>query len=227
MAQHRDERGRLSPEGQTALKQSEEDRRRALEELMGPEAATEWSLRAGGHANWAANLRGLEVSPDEMRQIAGWKAVTPVAVTVDQRFASRYGVGLDEEQLNAARQAHERTTDDRIRELLGDERYAIMQQANQQNGGSYVQLYDLAERFELPPQVVSQGLQMRQDAEAAGEQIRAHEQLTAAQRRDALRAIQQETRQAVEGLLGADAFYTYQRHGGDWINGLSALNAGR
>ena len=102
-----------------------------------------------------------------------------------------------------------------------------MQHANQQNGGTYAALFDLAERFELPANVIQQGMDMQQSAHTAAEQIRANTSLTTAQRRDALRAIQQETRQAVEGLLGADAFYTYQRHGGNWLNGLSALNAGR
>lgn len=218
MAQHRDERGRLSPEEQSALKQVEEERRRALEELMGPEAATEWRLRAGGHAAWAANLRGLEVSPEESKQIAEWKAdyadhlksLPESEQSVDERFLARYGlpnniISPEAESLN-----------NRIHELLGDERYAIMQQANDRN---YVQLYDLAERFELPPQAVTEAMQMRRDAEAAGEQIRANQQLTAAQRRDALQAIQRESQQAFEQLLGPEAYYTYQRHGGEWLRG--------
>jgi hypothetical protein len=214
VARHRDEGGRLSPEGQAALKQWESDRRLALADLMGPEAAAEWNFRTEGHANWAANLRGLEVSAEELRQIAEWKAMPVVSLEVDERFAARYG--LDGDQIKAARNDQEEAMNDRIRELLGDERFTIMQQANDQN---YVQLHDLAERFELPPQVVSQGLQMQRDAQAAGEQIRADQQLTAAQRRDALTAIQRESQRAFENLLGPEAYYTYQRHGGEWLRG--------
>jgi hypothetical protein len=206
MAAHRDERGRLSSEGQAALKNLELDQSFALQETMGPEAATEWKLRTGGHANWAANLRGFEASPEELQQIAEWKLES--RIDPDN--------GMDEDQLNTLRAAQATVVNERIRELLGDERFAIMQQANDQN---YVQLYDLAERFELPPQVVSQGLQMQRDAQAAGEQVRANQQLTAAQRRDALAAIQRESQQAFEQLLGPEAYYTYQRHGGEWLRG--------
>jgi hypothetical protein len=218
VARHRDERGRLSPEGQAALKQLESDRRLALADLMGPEAAAEWNLRTAGHANWAANLRGLDLSPEEIRQIAGLKAgyadylksLPADEVAVDERFLARYGLP------NNIISPEAEALDNRIRELLGDERYAIMQQANDRN---YVQLYDLAERFDLPPQAITQGLQMQRDAQAAGEQIRANQQLTAAQRRDALAAIQRESQQAFEQLLGPEAYYTYQRHGGEWLRG--------
>jgi hypothetical protein len=213
-AQHHNEHGQLTVEGQAALKQLELDQRLSLQELMGPEAATEWNLRTDGHANWAANLRGLEVSAEEMRQIAEWKAMPVVSLDMDQQFASRSG--LDGDQIKADGKAQEEATNERIRELLGDERFAIMQQADNR---SYVQLYDLAERFELPPAVISQGLQMQQDAQAAGEKIRANQQLTAAQRRDALAAIQRESQRAFENLLGPEAYHTYQRHGGEWLRG--------
>lgn len=230
ITKHLDERGRVTEDGIKKLEELGAELQTRLKELMGPEAAREWELRTSSKSTWAASLRGLEASPEEMRQVAGWmaeyadylKSLPADEVVVDERFLARYG--LPQPDVSPATNAEAEVLENRIRELLGEERYAVMQQANDQN---YVQLYDLAERFELPPQVVSQGLQMQRDAQAAGEQIRANADLTAAQRRDALRAIQQETRQAVEGLLGADAFYTYQRHGGDWINGLSALNAGR
>ncbi len=219
VARHRDERGRLSPEGQAALKQWESNRRLALADLMGPEAAAEWNLRTAGHANWAANLRGLEVAPEELRQIAGWKAdyadyLKSLPTAVDERFLARYG--LSQPNVSPANSADEEAMNDRIRELLGDERFAVMQQANDQN---YIQLYDLAERFELTPRAVTEAMQMRRDAQAAGEQIRANQQLTAAQRRDALAAIQRESQRAFENLLGPEAYYTYQRHGGEWLRG--------
>jgi hypothetical protein len=206
IAEHRDERGGLTKEVLATLNQLEKDQVLALEELMGPEAAAEWKLRTGGHANWAANLRGFEASPEELQQIAEWKLES--RIDPDN--------GMDEDQLNTLRAAQATVVNERIRELLGDERYAIVQQANDRN---YIQLYDLAERFELPPQVVSQGLQMQRDAQAAGEQVRANQQLTAAQRRDALQAIQRESQQAFEQLLGPEAYYTYQRQGGEWLRG--------
>lgn len=214
VARHRDERGRLSPEGQAALKQWESDQRLALADLMGPEAAAEWKLRTGGHATWAADLRGLEVTPEELRQIAEWRA--NLAAISNPRERTEAARAADGGEYKLAFNLDEEATNDRIRELLGDERFAVMQQANDQN---YVQLYDLAERFELPPQAVTEAMQMRRDAEAAGEQIRANQQLTAAQRRDALQAIQRESQQAFEQLLGSEAYYTYQRHGGEWLRG--------
>lgn len=209
-----DENGRVTPEGNLAMAKLMDAHRNQLTALMGPEAAAEWRIRTSGNAGWAAQLRGLEVTPEEMQQIAEWKSSLPMSVPGR--------MPMDVTQSEA-----EQAMNDNIRQLLGDERFTLMQHANQQNGGTYVALFDIAERFELPANVIQQGMDMQQSAHTAAEQIRTNSSLTPAQRRDALRAIQQETRQAVEGLLGADAFYTYQRHGGDWINGLSALNAGQ
>ncbi len=209
-----DERRQVTPQGNSALVALMDAHRSELTALIGPEAAAEWRIRTGGHAEWAAQLRGLEVTSEEMQQIAEWKSSLPASVP-EQKAPS------------PEREVAEQAMNDNIRQLLGDERFATMQHANQQNGGTYVALFDLADRFELPANVIQQGMDMQQSAHTAAEQIRANTTLTTAQRRDALGAIQQETRQAVEGLLGADAFYTYQRHGGNWLNGLSALNAGR
>lgn len=209
-----DEQGQVTPQGNSALTALTEAHRNELTELMGPEAAIEWRFRTSGDAEWAAQLRGLEVTSEEMQQIAEWQSSLPAG--------AQGGRGPSPERKEA-----EQAMNENIRQLLGDERFATMQHANQQYGGTYVALFDVAERFELPSAVIQQGMDMQQSAHTAAEQLRANTSLTTAQRRDALRAIQQETRQAVEGLLGADAFYTYQRHGGEWINGLSAVNAGR
>jgi hypothetical protein len=209
-----DEKGRVTPQGSLAVAALTDAHRSQLTALMGPEAAAEWRIRTSGSAEWAAQLRGLEVTPAEMQQIAEWKSSLPTAVP------GRTPIDVTQSEA-------ERAMNDNIRQLLGDERFNLMQHANQPNGGTYLALFDITERFELPANVVQQGMDMQQSAHTAAEQIRANTSLTTTQRRDALRAIQQETRQAVEGLLGADAFYTYQRHGGDWINGLSALNTGR
>jgi hypothetical protein len=213
-AQHRNERGQITVEGQEVLKQFELDQQLSLQELMGPEAAAEWNLRTEGHANWATNLRGLEVAPEEVRQIVEWRE--SLAAISNPLERTEVAGDSDGGEYKLTFNLEEEAMNDRIRELLGDERFAIMQQANDRN---YVQLYDLAERFELPPQAVTEAMQMRRDAEAAGQQIRADQQLTAAQRRDALQAIQRESQQAFEQLLGPEAYYTYQRHGGEWLRG--------
>lgn len=231
MAAHRDERGQLTPEGKTTVEALKATHERELAALMGPEATAEWRLRTGDLADWASHLRGLEVSPEEMRLIAEWKSEHAnnlndgKANDPDARFAERYGFDLTSGSGGA--DDREKALNERIRNLLGDERFKVMQHANQQHGGAYVALFDISERFELPAGVIQQGMDMQQAAHTAAEQIRANTGLEPAQRRDALRAIQQETRQAVEELLGVEAFYTYQKHGGEWINGLSALNAGR
>lgn len=222
MTKHLDERGRVTEDGIKKLEELGAELQNSLKELMGPDASREWELRTSTKSTWAASLRGLDASPEEMRQIAGWKVdydnylkTLPEAERpMDEQFLARYG--LSQQAVSPAAKAEAEALENRILELLGDERHAIMQQANDQN---YVQLYDLAERFELQPHVVSQGLQTQQDAQAAGEQIRANQQLTAAQRRDALAAIQRESQRAFENLLGPEAYYTYQRHGGEWLRG--------
>ena len=219
MTAHRDENGQITPEGKAALSQLAEAHHGELGELMGPEATLEWRLRTGGQANWASELRGFEATPEELRQIAEWRLTLAESTDDDEKFWGRYGISRPPSDANPA--AGKSAPEARFREMLGDERYAEYQQAKD---ASYQQLYDLSERFELPEQAASQALQMQTDANRAAEQIRNNSNLTGAQRRDALRAIQQETQRSYQGLLGEDAYSTYQRHGGEWLNTLSALN---
>src|SRR5690606_12366154 len=63
-ADHFDDRGGITAAGRKARSEFAAEHRRALQELMGPEGALEWQLRATGDANWANNLRGFEASPE-------------------------------------------------------------------------------------------------------------------------------------------------------------------
>jgi hypothetical protein len=211
----------ITPEGVEAVRKLTAEHQRELSKLMGPDSAREWRLRSGGYSNWAGDLRGLEVTPEEIRQVAEWR------LAVDDAYPAGNATAVGTAQQRADRAKAEADLNQRIKSLLGTERFNLMQQANQPGGSTYNNLYDIGERFDLPEQTVSQAVHMREDADQAAGQLRANPDLTIAQRLDALRAVRRETEQAFQKLLGGDAYATYLRHGGQWISTLSSTENGR
>ncbi|NJO55500.1 MAG: hypothetical protein HC834_03130 [Rhodospirillales bacterium] len=110
------------------------------------------------------------------------------------------------------------------RELLGEERFAQFQRASD---AVYPSLYDVGLRFAMPEATVDTAWQMQRDADAAARRIREDTSLTLVQRREGLRAIQQETQQSFQTLLGDEPYQTYRENGGDWLNELSRVNVPR
>ncbi|HAV62539.1 MAG TPA: hypothetical protein DCY13_09265 [Verrucomicrobiales bacterium] len=209
---------KLSPEGIEKERALAAEYDRKHRELLTPEEALEARLRKNGATEWAAELRGFEPSPEELRTIAVWRDKLEIMHALMEETHPEAA------ERQAARSAAERSLDDQTRELLGEERFAQLQRARDER---FAPLYDVGLRFALPEATVNQAWQMQQDAGAAAQLIRDNQALTPVQRRDTLRTIQQETQQAFQNLFGDEPFQTYQEHGGGWLRDLGRLTPRR
>lgn len=215
---HRSGRNGLTPEGREIASQLTREHREKLEALMTEEEKREWKLRTSGASEWAAHLRGFEPEGEELQQIAEWR----MAFDEQHKLPNKGHESYDERL--AARQAAEAAMEERTRELLGDERFARLQRASDE---VYPSLYDVGLRFQMPEATINTAWQMQRDADAAARRIREDTSLTLVQRREGLRAIQQETQQSFQNLLGDEPYQTYRENGGNWLNELSRVNVPR
>ena len=121
---------------------------------------------------------------------------------------------------NDKRRAAQRQLEADTREMLGDERYAQLERGRD---GAYQQFHDLTEVFDLSENLADTAWGMRKSALETASVIRTDASLTLPEKREALRGIQQATRNALSGLLSDEYFQAYERKVGDWISGLTRL----
>jgi hypothetical protein len=106
----------------------------------------------------------------------------------------------------------------RIRELLGDKRYADFERSNDPD---YQTLFSLTKDHAMPTDLANQVWSMRSEVETQTARIRENPLLTAEQKMRALDAIRLETQAAIIDVLGEPLLDDYQRQGGGWIGELT------
>jgi hypothetical protein len=102
--------------------------------------------------------------------------------------------------------------------LLGAERFAAYQRASDD---AYQQTLRITDRFDMPAEVAVQVYLMRKEAEAQARDFRKDATRPAEERQAILKAMQAETEKSISAVLGAQAFKTYQKYGGDWLSQLA------
>ena len=105
-------------------------------------------------------------------------------------------------------------SDEPIRQLLGPERFAAYQRA--QDDG-YLQTLRVTDRSKLPEESAVQIHQMQRDALALAKKVQNDKSRTDEERQAILQAIQAETERSIGGVLGPAAFAVYRDHTGDWM----------
>jgi hypothetical protein len=107
---------------------------------------------------------------------------------------------------------------DQIKELLGPDRYAAYQRAQDEG---YRQTLRVTDRFDLPSETAVQVYQLRKEAEAQAGRIRRDQNRPGEERLAILQAMQAETEKSIAAVLGPKIFKAYQKHGGDWLSRFS------
>ena len=122
--------------------------------------------------------------------------------------------GTEEEFRAIALAKMKSKNDTPIRELLGPEKFAAYQRAQDND---YLQTLRVTDRFKLPEETAVQIYQMQRDALALAKNIRNDNSRTDEERQAILQAIQAETGRSIGGVLGPTAFAVYRDHTGDWM----------
>jgi len=207
-----------------------EQQRRAL---LSPEEQSEYDLRRSGTANWAANLYGFEPTEDEWRTVAKLTkeaddARAKIRPAMDPQMMQRYGLApppstpdapLTAADRDAQLKAIKASQDAAMQAALGD-RFADYQRASD---GDYQQLMRVTQRLGLGDDVANDVFAMRQAALQQADAVRGNANLPPEMQQAALNAIRQQTLQALQQTLGADALPIYQQYGGQWLQQLNQV----
>jgi hypothetical protein len=207
-------KGLVLDEDQEELRQIGKAREAELAQLLSPEELEEHQVRNSTTANALRyQLAGFNPSEEEFRTIFRLQK------TFDDEFGQNFDA-TDEKQTEIrarAQQEAQEAMDEEVKKVLGGQRYAEYERAQD---SEYKSLVQLADRFELARDVVNKVYDFKATAERQKEAIENNASLTEEQRRAALAAIAQETERTVSQFMGDKVFKTYRKAGGQWINGL-------
>jgi hypothetical protein len=210
--------GILLDEDQEALKQIQRQRRAALASVLSTEEMEEYELRHSDTANnMRSQLSGFQPTEDEFRRVFRLQR------TFDETFDDAFDA-TDETASAGKAQAQwaaQEALNAEIRKVLGPERYAEFQRAQDTD---YRALLQLGERFEASPEVAARVYNMKQAAEIYKLQVETNPNLTEEQRAQMVAAVARETERSVATAMGDPMFKTYQKSGGQWLGELQLVD---
>lgn len=174
----------------------------------------------------AYQLYNSETANQLRSQLAGFNASQEEFVRVFQlqkAYDDQFGQAFDLTDPAAmslrskAEQAAARAMEDELKRALGPQRYAEYQRAQD---GDYRTLLQIADRYQLAPDVANNVYAMKAAAEQQKLQVETSPNLTDVQRAEALSRLAQETERNVASALGGTVFKDYQNGPGQWLNNL-------
>ncbi len=209
---YRKYKGYYGEEMQAELKKVRNEQKAELAGLLTPYEMDEYALRnsqTANQMNW--EMRTLDPDEQEFRKLYKIKSV------FDDQF-SGFQFDPDDKEAQAKYNEARKAMNEEIKGALGDARYTEYTRSQDYN---YQQLARLADREGLPKGTAGKVYDMKAAAEEQAQKIRSDTTLNAADRKQALAAIQQETEQAVTQTLGDKAYGKYKDRNGWWIRSLT------
>jgi hypothetical protein len=177
--------------------------------FLSPEQKLEYELRMSQTAMvMKMQMAGFEPTEQEFRDMFKLRK------QFDDEFGLAGMAATDKADVDR-RQEAQRALDDKMRALLGDERYDEYKRAQ---SPTYQALSRVVEKEGLSSDVAANVYGMKKTAEEAAAALANDRTLTPAERQEALRKIREETRIHVLEALGPDAYNTYVRQqGAGWV----------
>lgn len=182
--------------------------------VLSPAQFEEFSARVG-MAEWLFRSEGLELlkpTAAELRQIALAKTqIRPLGWEM---------VGLDDAQSREEKEADKAAVKLRIREILGEARYAEFELLQDHN---YRSIRSFAEENSLPADLARKLYDVRKLAADEVRQVREDKSLDSQSRTQRLDAVTRSLAPAVNELLGAKLYADYLRRSGQWVTNVNRL----
>jgi hypothetical protein len=192
----------------------DEERRNDIAAILSPAELEEYDLRYSPAALMLRNrLSSVDITEAEYRRI--YELVKPYE---DIALATKTtpGTRLSIEQVAALREdgkTFPQVTQE-ISALLGEERYKAYRRSQDPD---YRQLKAAADRFQLPTEQINNVYALRDYASAESQRVAKDTTLTTEQKREALKQLTQQTRQAVLTGLGTEIGNTYLDKNMKWL----------
>jgi hypothetical protein len=201
------------------LRALEQQRQVELASLLSPQELEAYEMR---HSHTAENLRnqlsGFEPSEDEFQRLFRLQK------DFDEQINRALPESSDEVQAEIRARAQEegqRALQDEMRKVLGNDRYAEWQRAQDPD---YKALVQISDRYNLPAETSQKVYGYKMQAEQQKQQVESNPNLSEEQRQAALAAIATETEKAVAAAMGPSVYKSYLRVAGQWIPGLGEQN---
>jgi hypothetical protein len=207
--------GIMLPEDREKLDLLARERRADLARVLSPEELADYDLRTSPLTSMIARqLSGFDASEAEFRAI----------FQAQQAFSYRLGPNATGSSANfqdrraAAQQLHTQ-----LQASLGETRYADYMRETDPN---YQQLVELSQREKLPSDAALRAYRLRDTVALESGRIADNASLNIEQKRAALQALAEGTRQQILGLLGPTAGSAYVKIiDGRWLNLVQQGNA--
>jgi len=187
-----------------------------LAKVLSPQEKEEYDLRMSQTA-MMMRMQMSEFQPNEQEFRDIFK--------LRKEFENEYGMmGMqsNKPEERANREAAQKDLDQNVKNILGEDRY---REYKYDQDFSRSSLKDVVKEFNVPKDQAFKVFDIKAAAQEQAANIRKDQSLTPDQRQAALQAIQQETRNAVNQVLGSAAGDKYFGVG-SWMKGLGRLNTG-
>lgn len=200
------------PDGREYLK-AQKEMEATVKQILTPDEAFQFEMRFSMTAN---SLRqqsaGFEPSEQE------FTAIYKLRKGFDDEF-SMMNYGDESEAERKKRTEAEQQVNAKIKETLGDARYADYEMSK---NWEFQQMYRAAKRADLGTAEARQVWEMKKAAEDQVAQLRNNRELSSEQRSTAVAAIQQETEKSVKGVLGDKGWEQFNRGNNNrWLRNLN------
>ena len=202
-----------------------DEKRAAVLELHDRFAAVRDALQSSSTNQALLRQKGGELETQRDRELQA--ALTPseydeyrlrLNTAADVRERLRAFDGTEEEFRAIALATKNSKNDEPIRELLGPEKFAAYQRAQDND---YLQTLRVTDHFKLPEEAAVQIYKMQRDALALAKNIRNDNSRTDAERQSLLQVIQAETERSIGSVLGPTASAVYRENAGNWIEQIA------
>jgi hypothetical protein len=201
----------MTPDDEEALEELRRAQQAEIDELLTPEEHEQYELRNSETAQQLrAGFVGFEPTEEEFKQL----------YRLRKAFNEQFGDQEAEQPtgVDPAREEARRTLEEETKKILGEDRFAQFQNAQD---GDYQDLRRLGERFEVPDDSLRKVYEMKKTVQNQAIKLQLNLKLSDEQRERALSAMKQETEKALLAALGREAYRAYRQVVGQWLDEYS------
>ncbi len=189
------------------------ERERDIAVLLTPEERNAYEMRTSISGNTVKNRYG-----DAIESEAEFQKIYALQKAFDEKFPREAFTGRISPEVMRTRAEAERQLEAEIRGAVGDDRYAAMRRASDQD----VRTVDsLASRLNLPSSTTDNVLASRDSYSAASQRITSDTSLSISERRAQIQALATQAKSELTRSLGAEAAEAYAQRS-PWINMLQS-----
>jgi hypothetical protein len=210
-------RGIILPEDRQKLAMLDQERRADLAQILSPQEMEDYLMRT---SPTTARLRNTLTAFNATE--AEFRAVYQAQQSFDEKYNIQTMGGGFTPELVKERQAAQAQTNEQIKAVLGDERYADYVRASDRE---FQQLNRLTQQASLPDTAAVQVYNLRDQTFKESGRIYEDPALNGEQKRAALQALGQSARAQITSTLGDDASASYLKVAQRWLNGLERGSA--